>query len=189
MILGQYLLALGDWSLDTYAVGPDKALCYVFFVLATFITQLTMFNMLIAIMGDTFDKITENRDINSIKSKLDLMADLVAVMDQTDKEDETEIFFFVVMPEVDEGADAADDEWAGTISTMKKMVKKNSYLMKRVINYNAKKLKDQVQDMKSHDDVQERQFKQLVESLHENEKSTLKGMISKIDKSFDKLSA
>lgn len=39
-----------------------------------------MFNMLIAIMGDTFDKITENKDVNSIKSKLDLMADLSAIM-------------------------------------------------------------------------------------------------------------
>ena len=39
-----------------------------------------MFNMLIAIMSDTFDKVNENKETNVIKSKLALMNDLAYVM-------------------------------------------------------------------------------------------------------------
>ena len=39
-----------------------------------------MLNMLIAIMSDTFDKITENKEVHAIKSKLALMGDLADVM-------------------------------------------------------------------------------------------------------------
>ena len=39
-----------------------------------------MLNMLIAIMGDTFDRMMENKDINAVRSKLELVADLVAIL-------------------------------------------------------------------------------------------------------------
>ena len=61
-------------------------MCYLYFILATFMVQIVMFNMLIAIMGDTFDKITENRAINAIKSKLALLADLKGVLNTEDSE-------------------------------------------------------------------------------------------------------
>ena len=73
-------------------------MCYIFFVLATFITQLTMLNMLIAIMGDTFDKITENREINATRSKLQLMSELVALLGAEDKVQCKETFLFVIRP-------------------------------------------------------------------------------------------
>ena len=100
-------MALGDWEniIGNFTGGPDSSLCYIFFVLATFITQITMFNMLIAIMGDTFDKVTEHRDVNATKSKLELMADLVAILEQEEKEDYKEIFFFTVQPEADDVED------------------------------------------------------------------------------------
>ena len=41
-----------------------------------------MLNMLIAIMGDTFDHNMENKDVNAIKTKLALMTDLAAVLDE-----------------------------------------------------------------------------------------------------------
>ena len=59
MLMNQYMLALGDFNLDGFSQGGQKELCYIYFVLAAFITQLTMLNMLIAIMGDTFERITE----------------------------------------------------------------------------------------------------------------------------------
>ena len=40
-----------------------------------------MLNMLIAIMGDTFDRHMENRNVNAIKAKLSLMSDLDGVID------------------------------------------------------------------------------------------------------------
>ena len=84
--------------MESFAKGTQTIMCYTFFVLATFITQITMFNMLIAIMGDTFDKITENREINAIKSKLQLMCELVALLGAEDKVESKETFLFIIRP-------------------------------------------------------------------------------------------
>ena len=84
MLLNQYLLALGEFSMDNFASNSQATLCYIFFICATFISQVTMLNMLIAIMGDTFSKVIENRTVNAIKSKLELMDELAATMKQRD---------------------------------------------------------------------------------------------------------
>lgn len=80
MLLNQYLMALGEFDTESYANEPQAWLCYLFFFFATFFTMIVMLNMLIAIMGDTFSKVMENKHVNAIKSKLDLMYDLFAVL-------------------------------------------------------------------------------------------------------------
>ena len=81
MLINQYLLALGEFThLEAFGEGPQTNLCYVFFGFSTFIIQITMFNMLIGIMGDTFEQIMENRLVNSTKSKLELMSELVSII-------------------------------------------------------------------------------------------------------------
>ena len=101
MFISQYLLALGEFmSLDDFSDGPLVGMCFFFFILSTFIVQLVMLNMLIAIMGDTFDKITENRAINAIKSKLELLSDLSGVLKTEDIEQNKEVFLFTVEPDV-----------------------------------------------------------------------------------------
>ena len=84
-LVNQYLQALGEFaSLDAFSGGSQTVMCYIYFIFATFMVNIVMFNMLIAIMGDTFDKITENRAINAIKSKLELLADLKGVLNTED---------------------------------------------------------------------------------------------------------
>ena len=55
-LLHVYLLDFGDFSLDDYS-----ALDLVIFMLAIFIVPLVFLNMLIAIMGDTFDRVKEEQ--------------------------------------------------------------------------------------------------------------------------------
>jgi len=75
LLFNQYLLSLGEFGTDNFGVHPNAVLVYCFFFAATFISQLTMLNMLIAIMADSFDKVFENRAINSIKMKIDFASD------------------------------------------------------------------------------------------------------------------
>ena len=64
-ILNQYLLALGEFNMDAFSENgagdklPNSPLVWALFIGATFITQITILNMLIAIMGDTFGKVSE----------------------------------------------------------------------------------------------------------------------------------
>ena len=78
IIFNQYLLSLGKFaSLESLGEGEKfEKLVYVFFFMATFYTQLTLLNMLIAIMGDSFDYATENRERFAIKTKLEILSAL-----------------------------------------------------------------------------------------------------------------
>ena len=63
VIFDQYLLSMGEFNGDGgyFEPGADK-IVLVFFIIATFLTQITFLNMLIAIMGDTFSRISEVKD-------------------------------------------------------------------------------------------------------------------------------
>ena len=69
-VLFQYTSAIGGFDSDNYAKGGDRFFCILFFMLATLFTQLTMLNMIIAFMGDTFERIAENKDVYAAKGKL-----------------------------------------------------------------------------------------------------------------------
>lgn len=52
----------GDYSQETPQL--TRIFMIIMFIAATFFTQITMLNMLIAIMGDTFEQLNEIRAIN-----------------------------------------------------------------------------------------------------------------------------
>lgn len=87
ILFNQYLLSLGEFNMDNFADNPQSLICYIFFIMATFITQLTMLNMLIAIMGDTFGRVMEQKEVNATKTKLELMSDLSTIMSNSQVKD------------------------------------------------------------------------------------------------------
>ena len=60
-IYNQYMMSLGEFTMDGFGDHPTMIICYIFFILATFAVQLTFLNMLIAIMGNVFDNLEEKR--------------------------------------------------------------------------------------------------------------------------------
>lgn len=62
MWVNQYLLLLGEFDLENYDNGPNSILIWIMFILATFMSQIIIFNMLIAIMSDTYAKISEKKE-------------------------------------------------------------------------------------------------------------------------------
>ena len=61
LLFNQYMLAMGSFGMENFNSHPQTVLVYTFFFAATFISQLTMLNMLVAIMADSFDRVYENR--------------------------------------------------------------------------------------------------------------------------------
>mmetsp|Transcript_26142 Transcript_26142/g.18565 ORF Transcript_26142/g.18565 Transcript_26142/m.18565 type:complete len:109 (+) Transcript_26142:1947-2273(+) len=68
-VINQYLVGLGDFNTDNYS-QENKIMIWLFFILATFITQITFMNLLIAIMGDTFDRVSEKKEESSYKERI-----------------------------------------------------------------------------------------------------------------------
>ena len=52
-------MSIGEYQIDGFD-GPQEILCYMLFFLATFFSQITALNLLIAIMTDTYAKVSEN---------------------------------------------------------------------------------------------------------------------------------
>ena len=87
-----------------------SVLTILIFIAATFFTQITMLNMLIAIMGDTFEKITEQKTLFATRTKLALLADYAANIRTTPtKDDLAKKFLFVVEPEGEE--EGFEESW------------------------------------------------------------------------------
>jgi len=72
----------------------------VYFVFATFFTTLTMLNMLIAIMSDTFGKVYAKQDINAMKTKIGFISEIEkSFIVSTGKQGENEKnFIYVIRP-------------------------------------------------------------------------------------------
>jgi hypothetical protein len=58
-ILNQYLLGLGEFTYDDYPDNAAKYLIWIYFILATIFTNINFLNLLIAIISDTYARITE----------------------------------------------------------------------------------------------------------------------------------
>ena len=52
-----FLLGMGEYSTDNFDAG-DNITAWSLFLVACIVLQLTFMNMLIAIMGDTFDRVS-----------------------------------------------------------------------------------------------------------------------------------
>lgn len=114
------MLALGEFGTDNFSAdgSPNSTIIWCLFILATFITQITVLNMLIAIMGDTFDSVTENQEQAAMKEKLSILNDFVYIVGfEAEKEDK---FIFAAKPK-----NKGDDEgasWEGKVGAIKKTV-------------------------------------------------------------------
>ena len=88
IFLNQYLLSLGEFeTLDAYD-GEDYVIVWIFFLVATFVTQVTFLNMLVAIMGDSYAKVTESKEQSALVEKIKIMADYIDVVQDGEKNDQ-----------------------------------------------------------------------------------------------------
>jgi hypothetical protein len=82
VMLSMYLMgALGDFDAGAYAHGPDSTRAQIMFLLATFIICVVFMNMLIAIMGDTFGKVSEAQVESGIRERVVLISDHAWLLD------------------------------------------------------------------------------------------------------------
>lgn len=81
-MLQQYYTVLGAFEnnlFDTSSVG--EILATTFFFLTTFLSQITILNMLIAIMGDTYSHHAEEQVVQSKRQKLRLLSEYIDIVE------------------------------------------------------------------------------------------------------------
>mmetsp|Transcript_13656 Transcript_13656/g.18684 ORF Transcript_13656/g.18684 Transcript_13656/m.18684 type:complete len:311 (-) Transcript_13656:289-1221(-) len=119
VIFDQYLLSLGEFNGDGYMQPGADTAALVLFVAATFITQITFLNMLIAIMGDTFARVSEVRDQSALREKVEILADFVQAVPRA-KSVNNDKYLFAIQP-TNIGSDEQAN-WEGSVTSLKKNI-------------------------------------------------------------------
>ena len=120
-LYNQYMLAIGEFAIDNYDGQPQVYLCYILFLSATFFTQITFLNMLIAVMGDTYGKIMESFETYALQTQRSIMNDYTAMIDDPVDMSDFRPFMIVISQKV-EGGEDANGAWEGNIAVIKKTI-------------------------------------------------------------------
>ena len=84
--------------------------------------QITILNMIIAIMGDTFENVMETRSQAAYKERIDIISDWVWIT-QIDNSDKKKYAFLVT----NSTKSAYNDHWEGSINRIENVVKQMQY--------------------------------------------------------------
>ena len=89
------------------------------FVFATLFSQVIILNMLIAIMGDTFDRVQENAQVYKLKLKFDFIKDYSFLIPKAKNPPK---FMFIAKPKSLE--ETTEDLWNGKVHAIRKTIEK-----------------------------------------------------------------
>lgn len=132
-IYNQYLITLGEFPIRNQFMGGDQStLAIGVFCAATFFMNITMLNMLIAIMGDVFDELMEQRDVKAISTKLMILSEAAPVLSQKSAEDEEEVYMIVIEPTEEDALEG--EAWQGTINQLTKITKQEMLQLQKRLN-------------------------------------------------------
>ena len=145
----QYMLSLGEFSIDNFEAGPQTILCYVLFLLATFITQITFLNMLIAIMGDSYAKVMESSERYGLQTRIDIMVNYTAMILDEDEDSQILPYLFIVTPK-SEGNDEGGG-WEGNLTVIKKTVDAGINSLQKQLDKKLGAMKTSLLDSKTRD--------------------------------------
>jgi len=66
------------------------------FLLATFFTQITFLNMLIALMGDTYGKVMESQETYQLLTQRQIMGDYTSLIDDAVDDEDYRPYLFII---------------------------------------------------------------------------------------------
>jgi hypothetical protein len=127
-----------------------KSLLWIYFLLATLISQIIMFNTLIAILGDTYGKITERAVFFAIKARTEMYADFMYQIKRMrfSKYLDNRYIYVIRPTEGDDGA----AEWEGAVNELSAKIEK---LKAKITDQNDKLFKSSENILVNNRSIQE----------------------------------
>jgi len=97
-VLSGYLLGLGEFETDGYNDNKFHDFLWVYFLLATFLTQIIFVNTLIAILGSTYERIIENKHTYALIEQVKIYNDFMHFIEPMEKLKKAK-FMYVIKPQ------------------------------------------------------------------------------------------
>ncbi|CAD7972208.1 unnamed protein product [Amoebophrya sp. A120] len=115
-LLGVYVLMLGDWDVNLFTLSEHPRLATVLFCLFTFVMVIVLFNLLIAIMSDTFERVRENEEHTFLRTRADMICDLQKL---TFRQIEYEPWVHALLPVEEQ---SQQSHWKGKLGEIKNLI-------------------------------------------------------------------
>ena len=106
------MLSLGDFKYDDYG---SSWLIWTYFIIAIIVTNINFLNLLIAIISDTYARITESKQRYALMQRTEIYADFISIVKLNPKMTNHR-FLYIVEP-LGVSEDSAD--WAGSVHALK----------------------------------------------------------------------
>ena len=132
-----YRMGLGDFQTDGFATR-DEEILWIFFVLNSLIILIILLNLVIAIMGDTFDRVQETQENAMLKELTNMIRENEFLFSRSRNFRKAK-YIIVIEPEKAEGGGSVS--WEGKLNQLKTFIEESS---EKHIQH-LKKLQDEVE--------------------------------------------
>ena len=126
--------------MDNYSkdkLTKNRDLVWLVFIFVSIFAQIIVLNMLIAIMGDTFDQVIENKALAKLKLKVKILSDFIFLLPE-----DSEKFLYLATPRMKESE--MSTSWEGKITEIRRAFLGNFVNQRDVM---AKKTKEIVNEI------------------------------------------
>jgi hypothetical protein len=136
-----YNQALGNFDTEAYAEKDEYYLYFIWF-LNTMIALIIFLNMLIAIMGDTFDRVQETSENNMLKELASIMVENEMLINRAAIFKDAK--YIIVIQE--ERAEESAISWEGRLQTLKKYMDKSVYEQNKLLKSLQESIGDKIKE-------------------------------------------
>ena len=132
-----YKMGLGDFITDGFGTR-DEEILWIFFLLNSLIILIVLLNLVIAIMGDTFDRVQETQENSMLKELTNMIRENEFLFSRTGAFKKAK-YIVVIEPEKAEGG--GNVSWEGKLNQLKTFIEESSE--KHILH--LKKLQDEIE--------------------------------------------
>ena len=117
-----YRMGLGDFDTDSFGETKDEILLWVLWFVNTLLINIMLLNLLIAIMGDTFERVLETMENSMLKEITQMMQENEFLFNRSRTWGNAK--YIVVVQ--NERADNASASWEGKIAAIRNAINENA---------------------------------------------------------------
>lgn len=117
-----FKMGLGDFNTDGFNTD-DEELLWIFFLLNTLIIMIILLNLIIAIMGDTFDKVQETQENSMLRELTNMIRENEFLFNRTSSFKRAK-YVIIIEPEKAEGG--SNIGWEGRLNQLKGFVEESA---------------------------------------------------------------
>lgn len=125
-----YRMGVGDFDTDNFAANKDELLVWIFWFANTLIILIILLNLVIAIMGDTFDRVQETQESTMLQEFSRIIRENEFLISRQNIFKNAK-YIVIVQPEK---ADGVSTSWEGKLNQLKRFLEESS--RKHIVHLN-----------------------------------------------------